>query len=331
MNTKISKDKFLSLRYPYYYLFASTKDIYNNFERLRYYNPKIITTNNKFRVNKFLDKYLILELSTNDFKTINKITDFFSEKCRVKCFFKTKTNFKSIYDHFQRNKLIIYNNIMKQNKVLNYNILDEYLYKKYNQCNNFNLSIVVSVLKLFNGKKYLDFAAGWGDRLIGAIAYGCDEYLGVDPSDCMEDKYKTIIDTLTTDKTKNNFKVIKSGFEEVNNLPDNHFDIVFTSPPFFDLEIYEQTNSQSITKFNTLDKWLNGFLFPSITKSYKTLSINGYLVLYISDYQKYKFVKRMKEFIKTDLPGFKYLGALYWTYKEIKFISQPIFVWKKIN
>jgi mRNA-degrading endonuclease HigB of HigAB toxin-antitoxin module len=126
MNTKISKDKFLSLRYPYYYLFASTKDIYNNFERLRYYNPKIITTNNKFRVNKFLDKYLILELSTNDFKTINKITDFFSEKCRVKCFFKTKTNFKSIYDHFQRNKLIIYNNIMKQNKVLNYNILDEY-------------------------------------------------------------------------------------------------------------------------------------------------------------------------------------------------------------
>ena len=39
----------------------------------------------------------------------------------------------------------------------------------------------------------------------------------------------------------------------------------------------------------------------------------------------------MKEFIKTDLPGFKYLGALYWTYKEIKYISQPTFVWKKIN
>ena len=65
---------------------------------------------------------------------------------------------------------------------------------------------------------------------------------------------------------------------------EKKYDLVFTSPPFFDLEVYENEKSQSISKFNTLEKWKQNFLIPAMEKSVSALEMNGHLVIYVSDY-----------------------------------------------
>ena len=98
--------------------------------------------------------------------------------------------------------------------------------------------------KLFKPTNMLDFSAGWGDRLIGAIAYGT-KYTGVDPSNCLKKKYLKIINTLA-DNTKN-YRIINQPFEETD-LEDNIYDFIFTSPPFFTYEVYETDNQKQSIK-----------------------------------------------------------------------------------
>ena len=102
--------------------------------------------------------------------------------------------------------------------------------------------------------------------------------------------------------------------------------MVFTSPPFFDLEVYEDSNNQSIEKFNTVEKWKNNFLFPSIKKSFDSLKKNKHLALYITDYKNNYYIKDMKDYIKNEL-GYKYEGNIYWT--KNKKVLRTIFIWKK--
>ena len=165
------------------------------------------------------------------------------------------------------NKEIMYQWFIKNGIIdINYNDVSEYLYQNIPQCTNFNVTVMISLLNLLKPKRVLDPSAGWGDRLIGAIAYNKCEYTGVDPSICMEPIYKEIINTLVPRNDSSRYNVIKDGFENII-VPQSYYDLVFTSPPFFDFELYEKSETQSVEKFNTLDKWLNGFLFPLIKKS----------------------------------------------------------------
>ena len=194
-------------------------------------------------------------------------------------------------------------------------------------CTNFRTTIILSLLKFFKVKRYLDPSAGWGDRLIGAIAYGCD-YTGVDPSVCMNQVYHQIIKELVPKSQQDRYKIIQSGFEVVE-VENNYYDLVFTSPPFFDFEIYESNNAQSISQFNTLDKWLNGFLYKLIEKSYNALIVGGHLGLYISDYTGVSFTDKMLEYVKKNIKGFEYQGDIhFWDYQN-KNVVRSIFFWKK--
>ena len=150
---------------------------------------------------------------------------------------------------------------MKKYGYINNYTFYEYLYKyRYKVCSNFDITLVLSLLKIFKPTNMLDFSAGWGDRLIGAIAYGT-KYTGVDPSECMEPIYKNIINTLASNP--DDYNVIKSPFEKIK-LKENSYDFVFTSPPFFKLEIYEDSETQSSSY--DIEEWKNKFLFPSIEK-----------------------------------------------------------------
>ena len=161
------------------------------------------------------------------------------------------------------------------------------------------------------------------------MAYGC-EYTGVDPSECMQPKYKEMINFLKPNKG-DNYKVHKKGFEDFKVKKD-YYDLVFTSPPFFDLEVYENVSSQSIKKFNTLEKWKKNFLFPSIKKSYKALKKGGHLALYINDYykdgKKYSYVRDMRKFI--DKLEMKYMGTFNWVNVDSSRKIRDIYVWKKV-
>ena len=60
-------------------------------------------------------------------------------------------------------------------------------------------------------------------------------------------------------------------------------DLVFTSPPYFAKELYSGDPTQSATKFNTFDSWVEGFLKPTLETAVEWLAPNRYLLWNIAD------------------------------------------------
>jgi hypothetical protein len=78
------------------------------------------------------------------------------------------------------------------------------------------------------------------------------------------------------------FEVRYHPFESGPLADEEHFDLVLTSPPFFDLEIYvsdKADDRQSYKDHPTLDRWLHGFLFFSMKKAWAHLVDGGHMVL----------------------------------------------------
>jgi hypothetical protein len=333
INDSLSEKQFFNLEYPYYYYFVELDDIKEDIEKLKKFKPNIKkNTKNKnlnsiILNNKFYKNIVIVE----DYKTngkYNKITDFFSQECRVLCKFLNKNNeYISEYDNYKNNKENIYKYLTENNKDINYYNLSEYIYLNFKTCTNFKITICLSILKLFKPKKWVDISSGWGDRMISGIIYGC-EYYGTDPSECLKDKYNNIIKLL---EHNNKINIQNTGFEK-NNYPDEFTDLVFSGPPFFDLEIYEDDSKQSHKKYNKFEKWVEEFLWNDVIKdSYRILEKNGHLVLYISDYKNYKYTKRTILFVKNNISGFKYCGQIYWHDINNKKLYRSAYVWEKIN
>ena len=296
-----------TIDYPYYKYIVSAKEIRQDFSALKTIKLKKIPSSNLILLDVNYDKYFY----------IYKLTDYFSEKCRVKCNF---SNSESPYILFNKNKKSI---IQFYGEDLDYTTLDNYIYNNYRLCSNFPIIVALEVYRYFKPKHVLDFSSGWGDRLMAAMSYGCC-YTGTDPNKCMQENYENMIKFFN--RSPNKYKVHQSGFENFK-VKENFYDLVFTSPPFFDLESYSQDKTQSIQKYKTLKEWKNNFLFHCFAKSIKALKVNCCMAIYISDYKGVKYVSDSFNFMKT-LENVVYLGKISWVGK-----SRPknIFVWKKIQ
>lgn len=177
----------------------------------------------------------------------------------------------------------------------------------------FSNVIAKALYKFFDSKIVLDPSAGWGDRLLGAIA-SVDEYHGVDPNTKMAPVYKEIIDfsfsnerELPVNKNKNKFKVFTEDFLEFR-VRRGYYDTVMTSPPYFDYEIYTDEETQSVSRFPDLDDWVENFIFPYLDKCVKALKKDGNLVLHLSDTSKGRYMSRIMEHLSASL---YYRGLLF--------------------
>jgi hypothetical protein len=265
------------------------------------------------------NKYYIIKSSWNDNLELNSLTDYFTEPCRIQCTFK---NNLSPLEYWNKNQQTILANLKKkQLPPNNYNIREEmYIHNK--PCNNFRISVCLEVLKLFKPKKWLDISAGWGDRLMSALLYQpLEVYCGVDPNPCLHPYYQEMIKTLDPNGKKECI-LIKDGFETAV-LPNIKFDLVFSSPPFFDLEIYSTASANSLVKYKGEDGWFNGFLMPSIYKAIEYLTEGGYLVLYMGESQGTKYIPKMIELVNARM---KNAGMFYYT-DGAKL--REFFCWKK--
>ena len=221
---------------------------------------------------------------------MNQITDFFSEKQRVSCEIKNHLPLLSSF-YLDHDKII--RDIKKRFAKVTKENLREYLWHNYKTCTNFNVTVVIALIKFFKVKRFFDPSMGHGDRLIGALAYGNCDYVGTDPNEKMEGVYKKIIKKLGSKERK--YKTFNKPFEDLDiRGMEKSFDLVFTSPPFFDYEVYSKEKTQSVEKFPDLDDWKIGFLFPLAEKSYKLLKKGGVLALYINDYSYEEDGKRVK-------------------------------------
>jgi hypothetical protein len=324
------------------------------------YKPIYITSKNRSRLesiikkvkyNKLIkldDDYLIIVTdSTSKNFALNSLTDFFSEECRIRC--KIERFKYSPYEDFIKNyEEVLYKTENIYGKINDQNI-NKYMETygiESKMCSNYKLTYLLGIIDYFKPKRWLDLSAGWGDRLIAAILKDVEYYVGVDPNPCLQPCYKSIIETLVPkDKQKNfreqsspnqRFKVYEDKAESIDLslLEPGSFDFIFTSPPFFTFEIYSTTEGQSVISYNTVDLWLNNFLFKSIDNSWDKLEVNGHYALYIEDKPQYRYIDKLLQFMK-EKPDCKFKGILYQAFYDSSYPKNPyilrnVYVWEKI-
>ena len=102
-----------------------------------------------------------------------------------------------------------------------------------------------------------------------------------------------------------------------------------------DLKNLSQLNYKDLATeiiFNFCSKEINKKELSSlIEKSYKALSIDGYLALYITDFKGASYISDMKNYVKANLKEqLRYEGDIHWLNKEPPKKIRTIYVWKKI-
>lgn len=168
-------------------------------------------------------------------------------------------------------------------------------------CSNFRPASAKSIYDLF-GKdkcKVLDSSAGYGARFLGSyFSDNVVEYVGIDPNTYLhcEDVYKWLEDKVGNSKDfKAKFYGMGSEDFTVNRFPEyeNYFDLYFTSPPYFDTEMYSDDETQSYKKFPTYSGWVKGFYQQTINNVCDALKRDGIFIINI-----FEKVPKIKELTK---------------------------------
>lgn len=188
--------------------------------------------------------------------------------------------------------------------------LRESFVKCVKECTQFKPSLVVDVIRLFGARRMLDISAGWGDRLAGAIAADLERYLAFDPNTALKAGHDRLRERFVPDPARRaDFHITYTGFEQAE-LPANAFDLLFTSPPFFDFEIYTDRPGQSVDTYRGLDTWTVRFLMLCLSKAWRALQPDGHVVIHITDVFKTRVCERMCLLMLWLLPGIRYQGVI---------------------
>lgn len=331
--------------YPYKKLFIKDEEILQRFDRLKRYqlqfkhfkyyignlkdfpNDKLLYRGEvaPYIKKKFPDgAYTLVIVKDSDYDNYNNISDYFQESARIRC--KRHDQEITPFEYWKQKNVPVANNAddIKEQR--------EKLFGEYYECTNFRPSLMVGFGKYFNATSILDISAGWGDRLVGALALGAD-YVGVDPNPAVHKGYEEMIKFFGGDKE--NYMVIQDTFEDAT-LPEKDYDLVFSSPPYFDLEDYaidaspEDRKKQSHVGKESVDEWLNEFLLVSLRKAFDALIPSGHMVININEVKgRDPFINKMIDEVNK-FPSIKYLGCISQKTENSKKSPQPFWIWKKI-
>lgn len=129
-----------------------------------------------------------------------------------------------------------------------------------------------------------DPSCGFGARMLGFFAaYPKGNYYGTEPanetySDLLKLKEELKNDLILREEQ---FKIFKCGSEVIKFDSETKFDLVFTSPPYFDLEKYFDEPGQCWKDFPTKDLWYKNYLIPTFETCINHLKDDGKIVINI--------------------------------------------------
>jgi SAM-dependent methyltransferase len=150
---------------------------------------------------------------------------------------------------------------------------------------NFRPTAAAAIIQRYSpfGGRVLDFAAGYGGRFLGAnVTSRC--YYGIDAS-VSQVKGLTKMAYTFRELGHDSPAVIRRGAAEtlLPSLRSATFDLVFTSPPYFDREKYGAEPEQSFRRYPTLEEWRDRFLGRTMEESRRLLIPGGHLVLNVCE------------------------------------------------
>jgi len=119
-------------------------------------------------------------------------------------------------------------------------------------------------------------------------------------------------------------------FEDFKPPHNTLYDLVFTSPPYFDLEIYNDDSDQSVSDNTRQERqWMDLFFSKYLSKAWSYLKPDKYFVININ--QKHKsehYIKWMIDHMYKHHLDSHYFGVISYCNLD-KRNPQPIFIWKK--
>ena len=204
---------------------------------------------------RFQAGYVTFVHDDADYERMDVLVDLFNEEPRLHA--RRQDAHESPLASWTREGFVdrIVSAALERDGVASLLTLRERFYAAVKECTQFKPSLAVAVIKYFHAKAVLDFSAGWGDRLAGAIAAGVTRYHAFDPNTRLRQGHRALIAQFVPPEQQERFTVTYEGVEAAA-MPDGTFDLVFTSPPFFDFEIYTGEPGQSVDKFRSLTAWL---------------------------------------------------------------------------
>lgn len=324
-------------------IFESIKIIFNNIYDI---NNKITIIEDFTKIQKYKGKHRqningnhIAIAIYDKWERDNEImTDYFVDIYRMEAY---RCGSRSPMEYFKSGdwkkvylkEISKFRNISEKTK---YKIFRNVITRGYRvkECNTFPYSVSLAVYRIFKPRRILDMSSGWGDRLISAMMYQPEIYVGVDPNKNLRKCYSEMIETLADSCDK--YKMITKSFEDIKENdfgfdPEGYFDMMFSCPPYFIAEHYSEDEGQSHCRYKNIDSWLGNFMFPSLEKCWRYLNNGGFLVFVLNDtwvenFGVVHYTENVLSFVD-NLPNSKFYGMLKY---KIGNIVQPIWVYQKL-
>ena len=234
-------------------------------------------------------KQVNLKKVTNETRIGNKFVDYFTFLPRLETISKKGMSYFDFIEDTEYHKKKYIQNL------LNYQRGDDKyvaLYRVFKlHCGSIGLFKPLTAMEIytrFQPKSVLDPTMGWGGRLVGACALDVPNYIGIDTNKSLKEPYKNMVKTLKELGTQTNIKLMFKDALKVD-YSKLDYDCVFTSPPYYNIEIYEGT------KYKTDEEWDENFYIPLFTQTYKHLKRGGHFILNIP--------KKLYENVCLDLLG----------------------------
>ena len=274
--------------------------------------------------------------------TGNKASNCFFQLCRMKTK-KAKHSFFSAWNDKKEQPILVKNALSihrkdfekdPKQKITNA-MLQTAMRYRYGSINQFKPNVASFIYQKFKPTHVVDFSAGWGDRCCGAMAQDVN-YTGIDTNINLKKCYDKMIKTYQP-YSKSNINMIFTDSAKVDYSKLGKYDMIFTSPPYFTLEAY-----QNMPTYDGYDGWVKSFLEPVLINSVKNLDKNGFICLNIphmntKEYGNHKggiygSVKKIlgrKENKKLPLPLHKFVRVYDKTKSTKDTYKEFIFVWYK--
>lgn len=184
-----------------------------------------------------------------------------------------------------------------------------------------------------NDGNVLDFSSGYGGRLIGAmVSNKVKSYTGTDPCLKTFNSLNELADFMSPHCDNKEIIIYDKPFEDLE-LKENHYDLSFSSPPYFNTEEYDYEDTQSFVRYPQQELWRDNFLKVVIENNYKALKDNGYFIINVADVKTYPELENdVLELSKQ--AGFTYVKTYKMALSKLMsdgYKYEPIFVFQKVN
>jgi hypothetical protein len=251
-----------------------------------------MTTIEKIQIAKNI-KNISLEDAIKDFQKLQKIdienttslartglkwVDFYTYPIRLDTVGSKGISFYTFVEDFEKYHKIpcvsrLYDKLREKHPANFHKCVKEIFQLYYGTINAFRPIVALKIYDRYKPKNILNVCSGWSGMVIAAAALNIPKITAIDNNSNLFKPYTNMIEELKKySKTEINF---------INNnalildLSNNSYDMVISSPPYYNKEIYGYLPAP----YDTKKEWNESFYKPLFRGMHELLEVNGKLVI----------------------------------------------------